>query len=450
MITTENTPHFIKNALRWAAQYSPVCYLTGNGVAEHAFPQMLAVGVVSEVKTGALETDKLKTSGLKTSGLKIGALETSENSFETLQKWLDAEQNTWKFGYFSYDLKNELENLSSQHADPIGFPALHFFVPQFLFIFKKETIEIHTKNIAESEAEKLIATLKIAQKEEETPVFTKKINLRPQLPKSAYLDIIAAIKNHIIEGDVYEMNFCQAFFAENAAINPISTFQKLNNRTKSPFAAYYTVEKRHLLCASPERFLQKKGQMLISQPIKGTIKRGNTPDDDELLKKTLQNSEKDRAENVMIVDLVRNDLAKSCEIGSVCVPELCKIYSFAQVHQLISTVEGSLRVEVSAIEALRCAFPMGSMTGAPKIMAMQLIEKYEQTKRGLYSGAVGYIAPSGDFDFNVVIRSLFYNERSQFLSAQVGGAIVYDSDPESEYAECLLKLKAIKEVLSEL
>ncbi len=425
MIITENTPVFLDNVLHWAAQYAPVCYLTGNDVAEHAFPQLLAVGAVSEVKT-------------------------TEKSFENLQEWLNLHKNEWKFGYFTYDLKNEIENLSSQHPDLIGFPALHFFVPQFLFIFKNEKIEIYTKNITEKELNQLIFTLKTEKKQQETPVPWQSITLVPQLKKEEYLEIIATIKNHIVAGDVYEMNFCQAFSAENVLINPISTFQKLNNHTKSPFAAYYTVDKRHLLCASPERFLQKKGQMLVSQPIKGTIKRGKSPLDDELLKKTLQNSEKDLAENVMIVDLVRNDLAQSCEIGSVCVPELCKIYSFPQVHQLISTVQGTLRKDVSSIEALRRAFPMGSMTGAPKIMSMQLIEEYERTKRGLYSGAVGYIDPAGDFDFNVVIRSLFYNETTQFLSAEVGGAIVYDSDAESEYAECLLKLKAIKEVLAKV
>ena len=202
-----------------------------------------------------------------------------------------------------------------------------------------------------------------------------------------------------------------------------------------------------MLCGSPERFLRKEGDLLVTQPIKGTRKRSSDPETDAKIKAELASSEKDRSENVMIVDLVRNDLAHHCLPGSIQVTELFGIHSFPTVHQMISTVEGRLPAGNNGIGALRDAFPMGSMTGAPKVMAMQLIEHFEQTRRGLFSGAVGYFAPGGDFDFNVVIRSLQYNAATNYLSCSVGGAIVYDSVPEQEYEECLIKMSAIKKVL---
>jgi para-aminobenzoate synthetase component 1 len=159
-------------------------------------------------------------------------------------------------------------------------------------------------------------------------------------------------------------------------------------------------------------------------------------------------SEKEKAENLMIVDLVRNDLARSSKTGSVKVEELFGIYSFSQVHQMISTVSSQIKETTSAVEAIKNAFPMGSMTGAPKVMAMELIEKYENTKRGLYSGAIGYFAPNSDFDFNVVIRSIQYNESKQYLNFEVGSAITYDSDANLEYEECLLKAQAMMKALA--
>ncbi|NRB65024.1 MAG: anthranilate synthase component I family protein, partial [Saprospiraceae bacterium] len=204
-----------------------------------------------------------------------------------------------------------------------------------------------------------------------------------------------------------------------------------------------------MLCASPERFLRKRNDVLISQPIKGTRSRGLTPQEDEALKQDLMNSQKDRSEHVMIVDLVRNDLARSSLTGSVQVSELYGIYSFAQVHQMISTIQSRLRPDIPLVEAIRNAFPMGSMTGAPKIKAMELIDQLESTKRSIYSGAIGYISPEGDFDFNVVIRTLFLRQDVGYLSFSVGGAIVYDSDPEQEYQECMWKAKAILETLGQ-
>jgi para-aminobenzoate synthetase component 1 len=269
----------------------------------------------------------------------------------------------------------------------------------------------------------------------------------PRTAKPDYLAAVEAIRQHIIAGDVYEMNLCQEFFAEQARIEPQTVFERLNARTKAPFAAFLRLQDRYLLCASPERFLQKKGATLISQPIKGTRRRHPDAGEDARIREELRTSEKDRAENVMIVDLVRNDLARNCLPGSVRVDELFGIYSFQTVHQMISTVSGTLRPGTHPIAAIRDAFPMGSMTGAPKVMSMELIEQYERTRRGLYSGAVGYFTPDGDFDFNVVIRSILYHAASNYVSCQVGGAIVYDSVPEQEYEECMVKVGALLESL---
>ena len=243
------------------------------------------------------------------------------------------------------------------------------------------------------------------------------------------------------------MNFCQEFFVENAALNPATLFHDLNALAQTPFAAFYKLNDTYIMCASPERFLKKSGQKLTSQPIKGTSKRGNTGGEDLDLKNELQNDPKNRSENVMIVDLVRNDLGKISETGTVKVNELFGIYSFPSVHQMISTIESTLKHDLPFTEALRQTFPMGSMTGAPKIRAMQLIEQYERTRRGVYSGAIGYITPTGDFDFNVVIRSILYNSMRQYASFQVGGAIIADSDAEKEYTECQIKAADRKSVV---
>jgi para-aminobenzoate synthetase component 1 len=281
-----------------------------------------------------------------------------------------------------------------------------------------------------------------------SPFFPENsIILEPRISKEVYLYLVEAIRGHIGGGDIYEMNFCQEFYAENVDIDPAGIFVQLNEISRAPFATFFKNDHLSLICGSPERFLQKKGEMLVTQPIKGTRKRSADPLEDAAIREELFYSEKDRSENVMIVDLVRNDLSRNCLPGTVIVDELFGIYSFPTVHQMISTVRGTLPAGDDGLDALFDAFPMGSMTGAPKVMAMQLIEQYETTRRGLYSGAVGYFAPNGDFDFNVVIRSLQYNAKNKYLSCSVGGAIVYDSVPEQEYEECLVKIAAIRKTL---
>lgn len=413
-----DTALFKQKAFAWANEQEVCCFLDSNDDSinpYHSYEGLLAVGVKEELKV-------------------------SISAFESLKKWHESRPR-WAFGYLGYDLKNEVEDLSSNNFDGLHFPTIHFFEPQTVITFFQHTISIYSENPLEV----FIAILH-TEVEYIAPIPLP-ITLKNRLGKSMYLHTIQKIKEHIIEGDIYEMNFCQEFFAENVECHPSALFQKLNQRAKTPFAAFYKNKNQYVACASPERFLKKIDSQLISQPIKGTARRGTNRVEDDRLKNELWRSEKNRAENVMIVDLVRNDLAKSCKTGTIKVEELFKIYTFEHVHQMISTVVGELRADIHFVDAIKNAFPMGSMTGAPKVMSMKLIEEYEKSKRGLYSGAIGYITPNGDFDFNVVIRSILYNTTTKYLSFQVGGAIVYDSDPEEEYEECLTKAKAMLESL---
>ena len=272
--------------------------------------------------------------------------------------------------------------------------------------------------------------------------------LKSRFAKDEYIETVKKIQQHIVRGDCYEINFCQEFYADDVVINPFSVYRKLSALSPNPFSAFYKYEDKYLMCASPERFLKKTGRTIISQPIKGTAKRiHNDEKTDEQQKNDLSVNEKERSENIMIVDLVRNDLAKICTEGSVFVKDFLSIYSFPQVHQMISTITGNLKENITLAEIFSATFPMGSMTGAPKKRVMELIEKYEKTKRGLFSGSIGYMNPEGDFDFNVVIRSVLYNQSKKYLSIQAGSAITFKSVPENEYEECLLKVAAIKKAL---
>ena len=349
----------------------------------------------------------------------------------------------WCFGHLSYDLKNEIESLGSANPDYIEFPDLFFFVPRIVILLNRHTMEIgviagNADTIARS-----IYSWQIAPASQYS-AFT----ISARFSREDYLHTIYDLKKHITRGDCYEINFCQEFYAMNAHIDPCHIFTSLSKESPNPFACFYKLDNKYLLCASPERFLKRSGSKLLSQPIKGTISR-NIADEgaDTFNRWLLLNNPKERAENIMVVDLVRNDLSKICREGTVKVDELMGIYGFPQVYQMISTVSGMVADDVVPAEIFKATFPMGSMTGAPKKSVMELIERYERTKRGLFSGSVGYISPERDMDFNVVIRSILYNAGSQYLSFQAGSAITYKSDPESEYQECLLKAAAIKKVL---
>jgi para-aminobenzoate synthetase component 1 len=363
------------------------------------------------------------------------------NAFSGIELFQTQYRDKWIFGGFSYDLKNDIESLSSQNPDFVKFPPAFFFVPKHVLILKgnrleiiSESAEIIWQNINETELISINAntTIKIQQR----------------FNKVDYINTVENIIHQISIGNIYETNFCMEFYALQADIHPLSTYQQLNRHSPTPFSNYFKWFDKHIISATPERFLAKRGEKLVSQPIKGTAKRGKTNEEDAQIVKHLKESSKEQQENVMIVDLVRNDLTKSAVEGSVKVEELFGVYTFKQVHHLISTVVCNKTPEISDVSIVKNTFPMGSMTGAPKIKAMKLMEQFERTKRGMYAGAVGYFSPDGDFDFNVIIRTILYNETEKYLSFQVGSAITYYAIPEQEYEECLLKVKAILEVLA--
>ena len=402
--------------LNFSKRFSNFCFLDNHNYDfDKGFECIGGFGVVASLVAG-------KSTGLK-------ELDQFEN-----------ENGDWIFGHLSYDLKNEIEGLSSANNDNIGFEDFYFFVPEYVFIFSKQSVAIgadeavDTKTVFDE-----IASIIPIEKSFQKPA------LKSNFQKQEYLETVKKLQQHILRGDCYEICFCQAFFAEDVLIDPVAVFKKLSDISPNPFSAYYRSDEKYLMCASPERFLKKTNTKIFSQPIKGTSKRSRLADEEE--KYLLKNNEKERAENIMIVDLVRNDLSKICIEGSVSVKEFLEIYSFPQVHQMISTIQGTLAENVSLSKILQATFPMGSMTGAPKRRVLELIEKYEKMKRGLFSGSVGYISPEGGFDFNVVIRSILYNEENSYMSIPVGSAITSKSDAESELAECELKIGGMKKAL---
>jgi len=366
------------------------------------------------------------------------------NAFDKLHEY-QTKTNDWIFGYLSYDLKNDIEQLASNNFDGLEFSELYFFQPKKIFLIKGNRLNVLYLNMIANEFNEDLSAINAQEFDDEVHENHVKIHLR--IHKDEYFNKVSELLSHIHRGDIYEANFCQEFYAEDTQINPVETYKKLNSISRPPFATFLKVYDKFLLSASPERYIKKKHDYVVSQPIKGTSKRSDNAKEDALLIRQLSNDEKERSENIMIVDLVRNDLSKTAIKGSVKVEELCKVYTFDQVHQMISTVSSRLREGISPVDVLRTTFPMGSMTGAPKISAMKIIEELEETKRGLYSGAVGYFTPEGDFDFNVIIRSILYNATKKYVSYSVGGAITAKSDPLKEYEECLVKAKAMREVL---
>ena len=365
--------------------------------------------------------------------------------FLDLKHFLD-NHHDWLFGYLTYDLKNEIEKLQSNNLNCHFFPKLHFFSPDVLLKVKNNNLTVFAnEHYSHIEIDCLLDKI---NQTKIVPEDVLSIKIQPRVSKSEYIKNINNIKKHLQAGDIYEMNYCQEFYAENVYVDPYKLFVKLNSLSKAPFSSFYRLNQNFCLCASPERFLKKEGSLLTSQPIKGTIKRLANNDLDQLQKKELLNSSKDFSENVMIVDLVRNDFSRFAKKSSVSVDELASVYTYQDVHHLISTISCQIDDGTHIVDVIKAVFPMGSMTGAPKIRAMELIEKYENSFRGLYSGSIGYIKPNQDFDFNVVIRSIFYNQESDYLSFMVGGAITIESDPESEYEECLIKAKSIFKVLN--
>ena len=367
---------------------------------------------------------------------------TNNNSLEKLDAYLNKTQD-WIFGYFSYDLKNELENLESNNISGYSLPNLFFFQPKKIWLIKSGNIEAHYLN----ESEIISDWNKINSQNIDDSYEQAEIKLFPRLSKLQYEEKVNKLLFHINRGDVYEANFCMEWFSNNSVICPQKVFQKLNQISKNPMSAYFKHDHIYLLSSSPERYIKRIDNRVITQPIKGTSKRGFNHETDLILKNELNQDPKERSENIMIVDLVRNDLSRFSYPGSVKVTELCKVYPFEKVHQMISTVESQIDSKLKMIDIIKSTFPMGSMTGAPKIKALKIIDNLEVSKRGLYSGALGYIDPHGNFDFNVVIRSLIYDSKNKYLSFHVGSAITTNSSPESEYEECLLKAEPMLSIL---
>jgi para-aminobenzoate synthetase component 1 len=397
-----------------------------------------------ENKKSKVEYDLLVAIG-STSSI---TLDSGKQGLDQLQNYID-KTNGWMFGYLSYDLKNSIEKLSSSKENESAFPLLHFFSPEVV-IKKDSTGFSATYDDATTSDKRLTEILgdvfSPAEKNINDQYPSPQISAR--ITKEEYLQSVRSLKEHIKRGDIYEVNFCMEFFAKDTRISPSDVYRKLNALSKAPFSTCFRSAEHYLISSSPERFLRKKENMLISQPIKGTAKRSSDKKEDEELKSQLSNSEKEKAENVMIVDLVRNDLSRLAKRRSVSVQELFGIYSFRQVHQMISTISCELREDLNFTDIIKATFPMGSMTGAPKIRAMELIDQYEKNSRGIYSGAIGYIDPQKNFDFSVVIRSIMYNSIKEYVSFMAGSAITDSSDPEKEYEECLLKAKAMLKVLS--
>ncbi len=366
------------------------------------------------------------------------------NAFEDLKQYQQTTKD-WLFGYLSYDLKNDVEVLHSNNFDGLDFPDLFFFQPKKIVTLKGNQIEIQYLTMCDDEVEEDFEEIVKGQESransQEIPIIQQRIS------KESYINKVSKILEHIHRGDIYEANFCMEFFIDNANINPLEKFLKLNEISKSPLAVFFKNNTHFLLSASPERYLKKEGELVISQPIKGTAKRFLDSIEDEKSKSELASDPKERTENIMISDLVRNDLSRTAQKGSVKVEELCGIYSFEQVHQMISTITSKLDHQYTVADVIKTTFPMGSMTGTPKVSVLKIIEELEETKRGLYSGAVGYFTPNSDFDFNVVIRSILYNQEKKYASFSVGSAITSQSIPKMEYEECLLKAKAMREVL---
>ena len=417
-----NTKEFKTQLLYWSNQFREVTFLDSNDYKQDysSYDLIVAVEAFTSIKTDYV------------------------NAFEDLQQY-QSNSKDWLFGYLSYDLKNDIEDLKSKKFDALEFPDVYFFQPKKLFLLKGNELEIQYLNMVDDEVD--IDFIEITSIEFSDFSTLQEIKIEQRISKENYISKVTKVLEYIHKGDIYEANFCMEFFAKEAEINPLETYSKLNKISEPPFAVYFKNDKQYLLSASPERYLRKEDTKVISQPIKGTAKRSLDIIEDEQLKVGLGVNEKERSENIMIVDLVRNDLSHTAIKGSVKVEELCGLYTFKQVHQMISTIVSEVDFITSPIEILQTTFPMGSMTGAPKISAMKIIEELEETKRGLYSGAVGYFTPNGDFDFNVVIRSILYNASNQYVSFSVGSAITSLSNPEMEYEECLLKAKAMFEVL---
>ncbi len=404
----EDLGSFRKKALKWGCKKSHCCYLNGNNnvYSYESFPEILAVGCKREFHPHK---------------------ENFTDFFNVISL-----SKQWAFGFLGYN-SNEVKIKQGPFLNGL------FFVPSTLITFLKDNIiSIETDQDTDS----------ILREIEDTLIESSKLkgNFSPEITKNEYLEKIRILKSHLQRGDIYQINYCIKFLSDGIFTDPHLIYEQLNLVSLMPFSGFFKARAHCIVSASPERFLKKINKKIISQPMKGTSPAFS--DGEENLKSIyhLTHSEKERAENIMIVDLVRNDLSTFCQEGSVKVEKLCDLYSFHNVHQMVSTVSGRIAEQVTAGEILEKTFPMGSMTGAPKIRAMQLIEELEISSRGPFSGTMGYMDPKGNFDLNVLIRSLFYNTQTGHGFYSAGSGVTVLSDPEKEYDECMLKGETMKNI----
>ncbi len=353
----------------------------------------------------------------------------------------------WLLGSFAYDVADVVQPiLSSENPDFTGFKKFSFFQPRYMV--KKSGDNWYFGYHSSADTLQSCKTFLNYIKSLDVPSGSiPDTKFKANVSQKEYLEVVQKLKYHIRRGDIYEINYCIDFFCENITLDPGLVFSRLLNIAPMPFSTLLRHDDSFLMGASPERYMRKRGARIISQPMKGTAKRVNDKIIDAETVKFLSESSKERAENIMIADLVRNDLSRIAARGTVKVDDLCSVFPYPGVFQMISTVSAQMHSHSRWLDPIRYSFPMGSMTGAPKISAMQLIERYEKTARGLFSGSVGYISPELDFDFNVIIRSFLYNRASKYLSYSVGSAITEACEAAAEYEECILKANALRGVL---
>lgn len=392
---------FKEKAQLWASSFSTVCIFNSNEFKDPfgSISLLIAVGKQAEFKSNGIV------------------------DFEALQGFIDRNDEKIIPGYLTYDLE------------------AYFFIPECLISFERSAV-----TITADDPERIIQEIEATAVKYDDLGFKGEVKVR--MSRAEYGHAFNKMKDHIVRGDIYEVNLCQEFYTEDAHLNGFIAYRELNRISPTPFSCFFKHDDLSIISASPERFLAKKGNKIISQPIKGTAPRGKTQGEDDQIIKTLRTNPKEISENIMIVDLVRNDLTISAQPGTVKVDELLGVYSFNQVHQLISTISCIAKPGLGSMEAIKNTFPPGSMTGAPKISAMKLIDQYEKSKRGLYAGSIGYFNGKNEFDFNVVIRTLIYDSKKETLSFHVGGAVTLLANEEEEYQECLLKASAINQILT--
>lgn len=366
-------------------------------------------------------------------------------------------------GYFGYDLYQHLETIKSIQVDERQFPDLLLGFYDLVLAFDLELKRAWIFSSGYPEREESLRLMRAENRyrwllrELEnnnllSPISEEIIsaeNITANFTSSSYQEAVAKVVEYILAGDIFEANISQCFKAKLPQnLPPFDLYRRLRLINPAPFAAYLCFDKAVLISASPERFLQLKDNNVEARPIKGTRPRGKSPEQDRLFANELLASEKDRAENIMIVDLLRNDLSRVCCDHSVAVSRLCGLESYATVHHLVSVVEGKLRDNLQAVDLLRATFPGGSITGAPKIRAMEIIAEIEPTHRGPYCGSIGYIGFDGNMDCSILIRTFAYKDN--IVTFQAGGAVVVDSDPLSEYEETLTKARALINALIKL